>query len=69
MVSACLREFPHRHALRLEGIKGEAHVRIFVVDERAEYAGRQVAGFIPELLAGLVELLLHDWMAACCPSA
>ena len=58
-------EFPHRHALRLEGIEGEAHVRIFVVDEGAEHAGRQVARFIPELLAGLVELLLHaGWRCA-----
>ena len=63
------RELPHRHALRLEGIKGEAHVRIFVVDEGAEHAGRQLAGFIPELLTGLVEFLLHEQMAVCCPSA
>ena len=58
-------EFPHRHALRLEGIKGEAHVRIFVVDEGAEHTGRQLARFIPKLLAGLVELLLHArWRCA-----
>ena len=59
------REVPHRHALRLERIKGEAHIRIFVVDEGAEHAGRQVAGFIAKLLAGLVELLLHArWRCA-----
>ena len=58
-------QLAHRHALGLERIKGEAHVRIFVVDEGAEHAGRQVAGFIPELLAGLVELLLHGgWRCA-----
>ena len=53
-------ESPHRHTLRLEGIKGEAHVRIFVVDEWAEHPGRQVAGFVAEFLAGLIELLLHS---------
>ena len=59
------RQFAHRHALGLQRIKGEAHVRIFVVDEGAEHAGRQVAGFVPELLAGLIELLLHDgWRRA-----
>ena len=58
-------QLTHRHALGLERVKGEAHVRIFVVDEGAEHAGRQVAGFIPELLAGLVEFLLHDrWRCA-----
>ena len=58
-------QLAHRHALGLERIKGEADVRIFVVDEGAEDAGRQVAGFVPELLAGLVELLLHDrWRRA-----
>ena len=58
-------QLTHRHALGLERIKGEAHVRIFVVDEGAVDAGRQVAGFVRELLAGLVELLLHDrWRCA-----
>ena len=58
-------EFPHRHALRLEGIKGEAHVGIFVVDEGAEHARRQLTGFIPKLLAGLIKLLLHaGWRCA-----
>jgi hypothetical protein len=49
----------HRHALRLQRVKGEAHIGILVVDEGAEDAGRQVAGFIPELLTGLVELILN----------
>ena len=44
------REFAHRHALGLERIEGEAHVRIFVVDEGAEHTGRQLAGFIPSFL-------------------
>ena len=58
-------QLAHRHALGLQRIKGEAHIRIFVVDEGAEDAGRQVAGLIPELLAGLVELLLHGgWRCA-----
>ena len=58
-------QLTHRHALGLESVEGEAHVRIFVVDEGAENTGRQVAGFVPELLAGLVELLLHDrWRCA-----
>src|SRR5438270_10124566 len=37
----------------------EAHVGVLVVDKRAEDAGRQVASFIAQLLASLVELLLH----------
>ncbi|HET6472383.1 MAG TPA: hypothetical protein VFG38_11105 [Pseudomonadales bacterium] len=53
-------QFAHRHTLRLEGIQGKAHVRVFVVDERAEHAGRQVPRFVRELLARLVELVLHD---------
>jgi len=58
-------QLTHGQAPGLECIKGEAHVRIFVVDEGAEHAGRQVAGFIPELLTGLVEFLLHDrWWCA-----
>ena len=58
-------QLAHRHALGLQRVEGEAHVRIFVVDEGAEDAGRQIAGFVPELLAGLVELLLHGgWRRA-----
>ena len=58
-------QIAHRHAPGLEGIKCEAYVRIFIVDEGAEHAGRQVASFIAELLAGLVELLLNDrWRRA-----
>ena len=34
-------QLTHRHALGLERIKGEAHVRIFIVDEGAEHAGRR----------------------------
>jgi hypothetical protein len=52
-------QFAHRHALRLQRVKGEAHVGVLVVDKRAEDAGRQVASFIAQLLAGLVELLPH----------
>ena len=58
-------QLAHRHALGLQRVKGEAHVRILVIDKGAEHTGRQVAGFIPELLAGLIELLLHDrWRRA-----
>ena len=58
-------QLAHRHALGLQRVKGEAHVRILVVDEGAEHAGRQVPGFIPELLTGLIEFLLHDrWRCA-----
>ncbi len=53
------------HAPGLERIEREAHVRVFVVDERAEHAGRQVARFVPELLAGLVKLPLYSgWRRA-----
>ena len=69
ITSACRDQLAHRHALGLQRVKGEAHIGIFVVDERAEDAGRQIARLIAELLAGLVKLLLHRQMAACCPSA
>src|SRR5204863_5740957 len=39
-------QFTHRHALRLQRVKGEADVGVLVVDKRAEDAGRQVASFI-----------------------
>ncbi|MNV24488.1 hypothetical protein D3C71_1155550 [compost metagenome] len=52
-------EVTHRHPLRLQGIKGEADVGVFVIDERADHAGGKVSGFIAKFLARLVELPLN----------
>ncbi|MNV12153.1 hypothetical protein D3C71_1027440 [compost metagenome] len=48
-------EIAHRHALRLESVKAEADVGIFVVHEWSQNTLRQVSGFIAELLTRLIK--------------
>ena len=50
-------EQARRHAGCLQRIKREGDVRVFVVDEGAKGARRQVTGLVTQLLACLVELL------------
>ncbi|MNV25402.1 hypothetical protein D3C71_1164980 [compost metagenome] len=45
--------------LGLEGEERKGHVCIFVVDHRADNASRQFPRLVADLLASLVELLLH----------
>ena len=62
-------QLTHRHALGLERIKGEAHVRIFVVDEGAEARRTAGCGLHPRASCGLGRTPPARQMAACCPSA
>ncbi|MCY1220011.1 hypothetical protein D9M72_320100 [compost metagenome] len=45
-------------AFRLQRKQGEGHVRILVVYDRADHAGRQATRLVPEFLARLIELFL-----------
>ncbi|MNF80267.1 hypothetical protein D3C84_625040 [compost metagenome] len=44
--------------LGFQGVEGEVHVRVFVVEEGPDHALGQALGFVGNLLAGLVEQLL-----------